>query len=184
MKEVLARAEEKMKKSVSVLEKELSEIRAGRANPAVLDKIKVDYYGAPTAINQLAAVSVTEARVLVIQPWDKSVTRLIEHAIQKSDLGVNPQSDGTTISLIFPPRTEDRRRMLVKDIAKMCEESKIAVRSIRRDANDKLKAMKKNGDLTEDDQKQGDKKVQDLTDRYVKMIDSINEKKEQELMSL
>ena len=150
----------------------------------MLDKIKVDYYGAPTAINQLAAVSVTEARVLVIQPWDKSVTRLIEHAIQKSDLGVNPQSDGTTIRLIFPPLTEDRRRMLVKDIAKMCEESKIAVRSIRRDANDKLKAMKKNGDLTEDDQKQGDKKVQDLTDRYVKMIDSINEKKEQELMSL
>ena len=122
--------------------------------------------------------------MLVIQPWDKSVTRLIEHAIQKSDLGVNPQSDGTTIRLIFPPLTEDRRRMLVKDIAKMCEESKIAVRSIRRDANDKLKAMKKNGDLTEDDQKQGDQKVQDLTDRYVKMIDSINEKKEQELMSL
>ena len=120
MKEVLAKAEEKMKKTVAVLEKELSEIRAGRANPAVLDKIKVDYYGAPTAINQLAAVSVTEARVLVIQPWDKSVTRMIEHAIQKSDLGVNPQSDGSTIRLIFPPLNEERRRLLVKDIAKMC----------------------------------------------------------------
>lgn len=184
MKEVLAKAEEKMKKTVAVLEKELSEIRAGRANPAVLDKIKVDYYGAPTAINQLAAVSVTEARVLVIQPWDKSVTRMIEHAIQKSDLGVNPQSDGNTIRLIFPPLNEERRRLLVKDIAKMCEESKVAVRSIRRDANDKLKAMKKSGELTEDDQKQGDKKVQELTDKYVKIVEGINEKKEKELMSI
>ena len=184
MKEVLAKAEEKMKKTVTVLEKELSEIRAGRANPAVLDKIKVDYYGAPTAINQLAAVSVTEARVLVIQPWDKSVTRMIEHAIQKSDLGVNPQSDGSTIRLIFPPLNEERRRLLVKDIAKMCEESKVAVRSIRRDANDKLKAMKKSGELTEDDQKQGDKKVQELTDKYVKIVEGINDKKEKELMSI
>ena len=184
MKEVLAKAEEKMKKTVAVLEKELSEIRAGRANPAVLDKIKVDYYGAPTAINQLAAVSVTEARVRVIQPWDRSVTRMSEHAIQKSDLGVNPQSDGSTIRLIFPPLNEERRRLLVKDIAKMCEESKVAVRSIRRDDNDKLRAGKRSGELPEDDPKQGDKKVQELTDKYVKIVEGINDKKEKELMSI
>ena len=183
MDQRLAQYDEKMKKAVEVLQTDFQTIRAGRANPHILDKIKVDYYGAPTAINQLAAVSVTEARVLVIQPWDKSVTRMIEHAIQKSDLGVNPQSDGSTIRLIFPPLNEERRRLLVKDIAKMCEESKVAVRSIRRDANDKLKAMKKSGELTEDDQKQGDKKVQELTDKYVKIVEGINDKKEMELMS-
>ena len=184
MKEVLAKAEEKMKKTVAVLEKELSEIRAGRANPAVLDKIKVDYYGAPTAINQLAAVSVTEARVLVIQPWDKSVTRMIEHAIQKSDLGVNPQSDGSTIRLIFPPLNEERRRLLVKDIAKMCEESKVAVRSIRRDAIEKLKALQKNAEITEDDLKHGEKKIQDLTDSFCKEIAELAEKKNKEIMEI
>ena len=184
MDQRLAQYDEKMKKAVEFLQTDFQTIRAGRANPHILDKIKVDYYGAPTAINQLAAVSVTEARVLVIQPWDKSVTRMIEHAIQKSDLGVNPQSDGSTIRLIFPPLNEERRRLLVKDIAKMCEESKVAVRSIRRDANDKLKAMKKSGELTEDDQKQGDKKVQELTDKYVKIVEGINDKKEKELMSI
>ena len=184
MKEVLAKAEEKMKKTVAVLEKELSEIRAGRANPAVLDKIKVDYYGAPTAINQLAAVSVTEARVLVIQPWDKSVTRMIEHAIQKSDLGVNPQSDGSTIRLIFPPLNEERRRLLVKDIAKMCEESKVAVRSIRRDAVEQVKKLKKNSEITEDDQKRAEEAIQKLTDANIKDIDKITAEKEKEIMDV
>ena len=184
MKEVVAKAEEKMKKTVSVLTEEYKAIRAGRANPAVLDKIMVDYYGAPTAINQLAAVSVTEARVLTVQPWDASVCRAIERAIQTSDLGINPQSDGKTIRLIFPQLTEERRRDLVKDIAKMSEESKIAIRSIRRDAIDKLKTMKKNSELTEDDLKQAEKKTQDLTDKYCKEIDGLFAKKEKELMEI
>ena len=184
MKEVIAKAEEKMKKTVSVLTEEYKAIRAGRANPAVLDKIMVDYYGAPTAINQLAAVSVTEARVLTVQPWDASVCRAIERSIQTSDLGINPQSDGKTIRLIFPQLTEERRRDLVKDIAKMSEESKIAIRSIRRDAIDKLKTMKKNSELTEDDLKQAEKKTQDLTDKYCKEIDGLFAKKEKELMEI
>ena len=184
MKEVIAKAEEKMKKTVSVLTEEYKAIRAGRANPAVLDKIMVDYYGAPTAINQLAAVSVTEARVLTVQPWDASVCRAIERAIQTSDLGINTQSDGKTIRLIFPQLTEERRRDLVKDIAKMSEESKIAIRSIRRDAIDKLKTMKKNSELTEDDLKQAEKKTQDLTDKYCKEIDGLFAKKEKELMEI
>ena len=184
MKEVIAKAEEKMKKTVSVLTEEYKAIRAGRANPAVLDKIMVDYYGAPTAINQLAAVSVTEARVLTVQPWDASVCRAIERAIQTSDLGINPQSDGKTIRLIFPQLTEERRRDLVKDIAKMSEESKMAIRSIRRDAIDKLKTMKKNSELTEDDLKQAEKKTQDLTDKYCKEIDGLFAKKEKELMEI
>lgn len=184
MKEVLAKAEHKMNKSLSVLMDDYAAIRAGRANPAVLDKIMVDYYGAPTAINQLAAVSVTEARVLTVQPWDASVCRAIERAIQTSDLGINPQSDGKTIRLIFPQLTEERRRDLVKDIAKMSEESKIAIRSIRRDAIDKLKTMKKNSELTEDDLKQAEKKTQDLTDKYCKEIDGLFAKKEKELMEI
>lgn len=184
MKEVLAKAENKMNKSVSVLSADYAAIRAGRANPAVLDKIMVDYYGAPTAINQLAAVSVAEARVLTIQPWDSSVCRAIEKAIQTSDLGMNPQSDGKTIRLIFPQLTEERRRALAKDISKMAEECKVAIRSIRRDAIDKLKTMKKNGELTEDDLKHAEKKTQDLTDRFCKEIDGIQAKKEKEIMEI
>lgn len=184
MKEVLAKAEHKMNKSLSVLMDDYAAIRAGRANPAVLDKIMVDYYGAPTAINQLAAVSVTEARVLTVQPWDASVCRAIERAIQTSDLGINPQSDGKTIRLIFPQLTEERRRDLVKDIAKMSEESKIAIRSIRRDAIEKLKEMKKKSELTEDDLKSAEKKIQDLTDRFCKEIDGIAAKKSKEILEI
>ena len=184
MKEVLKNAEERMEKSAANLEHTYAGVRVGRANPAVLDKVKVDYYGAPTAINQLAAVSVAEARVLVIQPWDASVCRAIEKAIQASDIGTNPQSDGKTIRLIFPQLTEERRRDLVKDIAKMSEESKIAIRSIRRDAIDKFKTMKKNSELTEDDLKQAEKKTQDLTDKYCKEIDGLFAKKEKELMEI
>ena len=167
MKEVLAKAESKMGKTIARLESDYAAIRAGRANPAVLDKVMVDYYGAPTPVNQLAAVSVAEARVLTIQPWDGSVCRAIERAIQTSDIGINPQSDGKTIRLIFPPLTEEKRKDIVKDVSHMAEEAKIALRSIRRDAMEKLKAMKKDGELTEDDLKQAEKKTQELTDKYV-----------------
>lgn len=184
MKEVLTQAESKMQKTVSILVSDYAAIRAGRANPAVLDKIMVDYYGTPTAINQMAAVSVSEARVLLVQPWDATSVRDIERAIQTSDLGINPQSDGKVIRLMFPQLTEERRRDIAKDIAKMSEESKIAVRSIRRDAIEKLKAMKKNTEITEDDQKQGEKKVQDLTDKYCKEIDQLFEKKQKEIMEI
>ena len=184
MKEVFEKAERKMGKSLDHLAEEYAAVRAGRANPAVLDKIKVDYYGAPTPINQLAAVAVTEARVLTISPWDTSVLKLIEKAIQTSDLGVNPQNDGKIIRLVFPPLNEERRKDLVKDISKLAEEAKVAVRSIRRDAIEKLKEMKKTSEITEDDQKQGEKKIQDLTDKYVKQVDQTFEKKEKEIMEI
>ena len=151
MKEVLNTAKEKMEKTLKVLGSDFAAIRAGRANPAVLDRIQVDYYGTPTPINQMAAISVQDARVLVIQPWDKSSLKSIEKAIQASDLGINPANDGSVIRLAFPQLTEERRKELCKEIKKMGEESKVAVRSIRRDANDKIKAMKKDGELTEDD---------------------------------
>ena len=175
---------EKMEKTVQHLETEFSEIRAGRANPAVLDKVRVDYYGAPTAINQIAAVSVTEARTLVIQPWDTSVLRKIEKAIQTSDIGINPQNDGKIIRMIFPPLTEDRRKEIVKEIAKMGEDAKVAVRSVRREAMEKLKAMKKKSEITEDDQKNGEKKIQDITDKNIKTIDSLTEKKQKQIMEI
>lgn len=184
MKTVIKGADDKMTKSVEHLENEFAGIRAGRANPSVLDKLTVDYYGTPTAINQLAAVSVTEARTLTIQPWDKSVLRGIEKAIQTSDIGINPQNDGTVIRMIFPPLTEDRRKEIVKDIAKMGEDAKVAVRSIRRDAMEKLKAMKKSGDITEDEQKQGEKKIQDITDNHIKNIEKITEKKQKQIMEI
>lgn len=184
MKETLKKCEERMIKRVDHLEVEFKEIRAGRANPNVLDRITVDYYGAPTAINQLAAVSVTEARTLTIQPWDATVLKGIERAIQSSDIGINPQNDGKTIRLIFPPLTEERRKEIVKDIAKMAEAKKVHIRNIRRDTIDDLKKLKKSGDITEDDLKNAEKKVQDLTDKYVKNIDSLCEAKQKEVMSI
>lgn len=184
MKEVFEKAENKMSKTIDHLEEEYAAVRAGRANPAVLDKITVNYYDTPTPINQLAAVAVSEARVLTIQPWDASVLRAIEKAIQTSDLGVNPQNDGRIIRLVFPPLNEERRRDLAKDIAKLCEEAKVAVRSIRRDAIEKLKDMKKNGDITEDDLKQAEKKTQDLTDKYIKNADESFKRKEKEIMEI
>jgi ribosome recycling factor len=184
MKQVISNADQKMNKTINALTKEYASIRAGRANPAVLDKITVSYWGADTPINQLAAVSVTEARTLTIQPWDGSLCRPIEKAIQASDIGINPQSDGRTIRLTFPPLTEERRRLLTKDISKMAEESKVAIRSIRRDAMDKIKAMKKSNSITEDDQKNGEKNLQDLTDKKCKEIDSICAVKVKETMSI
>ena len=184
MKETLKKCEERMNKRVDHLEIEFKEIRAGRANPNVLDRITVDYYGAPTAINQLAAVSVTEARTLTIQPWDASVLRGIERAIQSSDIGINPQNDGKIIRLVFPPLTEERRKEIVKDIAKMAEAKKVHIRNIRRDTIEDFKKMKKNGDITEDDLKKMEKKVQELTDKYVKQIDQLCEAKQKEVMSI
>lgn len=184
MKTVLKNSEDKMSKTIAHLEEAYAAIRAGRANPAVLDKLTVDYYGTPTPINQVAAVSVTEARTLMIQPWDVSICRAIEKAIQTSDIGINPQSDGKVIRMIFPPLTEDRRKEIVKEVSKMAEEAKVAVRSSRRDAIDKIKAMKKNGEITEDDESKGEKKVQDLTDKKIKEIDSICEKKQKQVMEI
>ncbi len=184
MKTVIKNAEDKMQKSVNHLETEFAEIRAGRANPSVLDKVRVDYYGSPTPINQIAAVSVTEARTLTIQPWDASLLRAIEKAIQTSDIGINPQNDGKLIRMVFPPLTEDRRKEIVKDIAKMGEEAKVAVRAIRREAMEKLKAMKKSSEITEDDQKHGEKKIQDITDNNIKKIESLTEKKQKQVMEI
>jgi len=176
--------DEKMQKTIGVLEKEYAAIRAGRANPAVLDKITVDYWGTPTKINAMAAISVSEARTLVVTPWDKSTLKSIEKAIQISDVGINPQNDGTALRLTFPPMTEDRRKDLCKQIRKMGEDSKVAIRSIRRDANDKFKALKKANELTEDDQKNLEKDMQKLTDNYCKEIDKISAAKEKEIMEV
>ena len=184
MNPVLTQAEEKMTKSVNALANEYSSIRAGRANPAVLDKVLVEYYGAPTPVTQRAAVSVPEARTLLIQPWDKSALKGIEKAIQTSDIGINPQNDGSTVRLVFPPLTEERRRDLVKGVYKYAEEAKIAVRSIRRDAMDKLKELKKKAEITEDDQKGLEKKLQELTDKYCKEVDELSAKKDKEIMEI
>ena len=184
MQAQLKKADETMGRRIDHMCKEFSEIRAGRANPAVLDKVKVDYYGAPTPVNQLAAVSVTEARTLTIQPWDVSVLRQIEKAIQTSEIGINPQNDGKIIRLIFPPLTEDRRKEIVKDVQKIAEETKIQIRNVRRDTIEKLKAMKKAGELTEDDMKQCEKKTQDLTDKYIKNIDKLSADKQKEILEI
>ncbi|MBQ8623429.1 MAG: ribosome recycling factor [Oscillospiraceae bacterium] len=184
MKEVLNVAKEKMEKTLKVLGSDFAAIRAGRANPAVLDRITVDYYGTPTPIQQMAAISVSDARILVIQPWDKSTLKSIEKAIQASDLGINPANDGTVIRLTFPQLTEERRKELSKDIKKLGEEAKVAIRSIRRDANDKIKTMKKNSEITEDDVKNFDKDIQKLTDKYVGFIDDAVSAKEKEIMSI
>lgn len=184
MQTVFNTAEEKMSKTVSVLNAEYAAIRAGRANASVLDKIKVDYYGTPTPINQMAAVSVAEARILTIQPWDTSTLHPIEKAIMASDIGINPQNDGRIIRLVFPQLTEERRRDLCKDVKKMAEDSRIAIRSIRRDCIDKVKKMEKASEITEDDLKIAEKKLQDFTDKYIKEIDKAAEAKEKDIMEI
>ena len=184
MKTVYEFAKTKMGKTVSVLKSDYAAIRAGRANPQVLDKLTVDYYGTATPINQLASVAATEARVLTVQPWDKSVLKAIEKAIQTSDIGINPQNDGSVIRLTFPPLTEDRRKELAKDVQKMGESSKVAIRSIRRDAIEKLKAMKKNSEITKDDLKDGEKEVQKITDGFIDEIEDIAAAKEKEIMEI
>ncbi len=184
MKEILTKCESKMGKSVQALLNEYTTIRAGRANPAVLDKVSVEYYGVPSPVNQVAAVSVPDARTLLITPWDKTVLRDIERAILTSDLGLNPQNDGSVIRLTFPPLNEERRKELGKTIYKYAEEAKVAVRSIRRDGIEKLKEAKKQGELTEDDLKIAEKKMQDLTDKFCKEIDVEAAAKEKEIMEL
>ncbi|MCI5537770.1 MAG: ribosome recycling factor [Oscillospiraceae bacterium] len=184
MEELFNKTKERMDKSINALKSEYDSIRAGRANAKVLDKVYVDYYGTPTPINQMAAISVAEARVLVIQPWDKSTLKPIEKAIQASDVGINPQNDGNVIRLNFPALDGDRRKQLSRDVAKVAEESKIAIRQIRRDSIDALKKMKKDNEITEDDQKNGETKIQKITDDYTKKIDSIAEAKTEEIMSV
>ena len=184
MKEVLDSAKQKMEKCVAALEHEFSTIRAGRANPAVLDKITVDYYGAPTQINAMAAISVAEARILVIQPWDVSMLKSIEKAIMASDIGITPTNDGKCIRIAFPQLTEERRKELVKQVSKYGEEAKVTVRNIRRDAMDKFKAMKKNSEITEDDLKNAEKDVQNLTDKFCDKVDTVCKEKEKEIMTI
>ena len=176
--------EARMKKSISSYSENLSTIRAGRANPDVLKKISVDYYGSPTPISSIAEIKVTDARTIMISAWDKSIIKGIEKAILTSDLGINPQSDGSAIRLTFPPTTEERRKELSKQIAKLGEDAKVAIRNIRRDANDKVKADKKNSVMTEDEAKQSDKLVQDMTDKYIKEIDTITAAKTKEIMEI
>ncbi len=176
--------EEKMKKTIHSYSENLSTIRAGRANPDVLKKIAVDYYGSPTPISSIAEIKVTDARTLTITAWDKSIMKGIEKAILTSDIGINPQNDGTCIRLLFPPTTEERRRELSKQISKMGEDAKVAIRNIRRDATDTIKTMKKNSEMTEDEAKQSDKLVQDLTDKFIKEIDSVSAAKTKEIMEI
>ena len=184
MKDTLKKAEQKMTKSTERLKGEFSSIRAGRANPAVLDKVMVDYYGTPTPVNQMAAVSVSESRVLVIQPWDASSIKAIEKAILTSDVGITPTNDGKALRLVFPQPTEDRRKELCKEIKKYGEETKVAVRSIRRDTMEAVRTMKQNSEITEDDLKNCEKEIQNLTDKFCKNIDSLVSEKEHEIMSL
>ncbi|EMT46869.1 MULTISPECIES: ribosome recycling factor [Anoxybacillus] len=182
--QVLTNAKEKMDKAVQAFSRELATVRAGRANPALLEKITVDYYGMPTPIIQLAGIQVPEARLLVIQPYDKSVLKEIEKAILASDLGLTPSNDGSVIRIAIPPLTEERRRELVKLVKKYAEEAKVAVRNIRRDANDELKKLEKNGDITEDELRGYTEDIQKLTDDHIAKIDAITKEKEKEIMEV
>ena len=176
--------EEKMNKTISVLQENLSEVRAGRANPAILNKITVNYYGVPTPINQVAGISVPEARLIVIQPWDATLLKEIEKEILKAEIGINPNNDGKVIRLAFPELTEERRKELVKDIRKMGEESKVSVRAVRREGMDMAKTEQKDGGMTEDELKLMEDKIQKLTDKKVAEIDQMIENKEKEVMSV
>lgn len=176
--------EERMLKTISVFEENLSEIRAGRANPAILNKVMINYYGTPTPVNQVAGISVPEARLIVIQPWDASILKEIEKEILKSDIGINPNNDGKVIRLNFPELNEERRKELVKDIKKMAEECKVAVRNSRRDGIDLAKKSQKDGEMTEDELKQAENKIQEMTDKSIEEIDKILENKESEILSI
>ena len=176
--------ETRMKKTIAAYSDNLSTIRAGRANPDVLKRISVDYYGSPTPISSIAEVKVVDARTITITAWDKSIMRGIEKAILTSDLGINPQNDGSVIRLSFPPTTEERRRELSKQISKMGEDAKVAIRNIRRDATDTIKAQKKSSEMTEDEAKASEKSVQDLTDKYTKEVDTVTAAKTKEIMEI
>ncbi len=174
----------RMQKTVSVFQEDLSEIRAGRANPAILNKISVEYYGVPTPINQVAGISVPEARMIVIQPWDMSILKEIEKAILASDIGLNPNNDGKVIRLNFPELTGERRKELAKEIRKIAEEARVSIRAIRRDGMDSIKAALKKSEITEDEEKNGEEKIQKLTDSYISKIDKMLEDKEKEIMNV
>ncbi|MCL2109473.1 MAG: ribosome recycling factor [Oscillospiraceae bacterium] len=184
MNEVISKATEKMEKVVTQLESEFSTIRAGRANPAVLDKINVDYYGAPTKIVALAAVSVAEARILVVQPFDPTALKLIEKAIMASDIGIHPSNDGKVLRIAFPQLTEERRKEIAKQIDKYGENAKVAVRNVRRDALETFKTMKKKSEITEDDLKVCEKDMQKLTDKFTEKIDKVCADKQKEIMTV
>ncbi|MBY6036062.1 ribosome recycling factor [Fictibacillus nanhaiensis] len=183
-KQVLTQAEEKMQKAIGSLRREFSTLRAGRANPSLLDRVQVDYYGTPTPINQLAGVTIPEARLLVIQPYDKTAMGDIEKAILKSDLGLTPSNDGQVIRIAIPPLTEERRKELVKLVKKFGEEAKVALRNIRRDANDDLKKLEKEAEITEDELRRYNDDVQKLTDKYTSEVDSVSASKEKEIMEV
>ena len=184
MNELLKTTEEKMDKTIAALDREYKSVRAGRANVSILDRVQIDYYGVPTPVQQMAAVSTPEARMLVIQPWDASMLKEIEKAILTSDIGINPQNDGKVIRLNFPPLTEERRKEIVKDVKKTGEDAKVAIRNLRRDALDKLKSLKKENTITEDDETDGEKKIQNLTDKFCKEIDNLCSSKEKEIMEI
>ena len=175
---------EKMSKAIEVLNERLSEVRAGRANPAILNKVKIDYYGTPTPINQVAGISVPEARLIVIQPWDASILKEIERAILAADLGINPNNDGKVIRLAFPELNEERRKELVKDVKKIAEDARVAVRGVRRDGIDNAKTKQKNSEITEDELRMAETEIQKITDKNIEEIDNILENKEKEIMSV
>ena len=176
--------EEKMEKTISVFSENLAEVRAGRANPAILNKVKIDYYGTPTPINQVAGISVPEARLIVIQPWDLSILKEIERAILASDIGINPNNDGKVFRLAFPELNEERRKELAKDVRKMAEEAKVAIRSIRRDGIDEFKKKQKDSEITEDELHTAEEQIQKITDKKIEEIDAILANKEKEIMSI
>lgn len=184
VKDILTKAEEKMAKTIHVLKSDLATMKAGRANPTILDRVEVEYYGSMMPINQVANVSAPEPRIILIQPWEKSTLKAIEKAILKSDLGLNPTNDGSVIRLLIPELTEETRKNLVKQVKKSGEDAKVAVRSIRREANDKIKALKKDGTISEDDLKKNEDDIQKKTDNFIKEIDKIVETKEKEIMSI
>ncbi|MCI2106334.1 MAG: ribosome recycling factor [Intestinimonas sp.] len=184
MKEILKPFDQKMEKTIAVVKADYAGVRAGRANASVLDKISVDYYGSPTPINQIAAISSPDPHALVIQPWDSSLLKAVEKAIQTSDLGINPQNDGRVVRLSFPQLTEERRKELSKQVKKYAEGGKVAIRNIRREAIDKFKDQKKKSEMTEDEYKEYEKDLQDLTDARCKQIDELTAAKEKELMAV
>lgn len=184
MDEVFEKTKGRMQKCLDSLEGDYKTIRAGRANPSILDRINVDYYGVPTPINQMAAISVPEPRMLMIQPWDTKMLKEIEKAINIADIGINPNNDGKVIRLVFPVLTEERRKELVKDVSKRAEEAKVAIRNVRRDSMDDIKKLKKNSEITEDDQKYAEEELQDITDDYIGQVEDIRKDKEAEILSI
>lgn len=184
IKDILASHEDRMKKSIEALKREYASLRAGRATPALLDKVMVDYYGAPTPVNQIAKVAVPEPRMILIQPYEKSILHDIEVAIMKSELGLSPNSDGTAIRLAIPALTQERRQELVKTVNKKAEDAKVAIRNVRRDGNDEIKKLEKSKEATEDESKRGQESIQKLVDKYIKLVDATKESKEKEVMEV